>query len=429
VPLDFSVNQLSSQIWFQFLLVGMLGFLTGLQLREYFLSKERPFSLGTSRTFTFIALLGYVLARLDPDLRLYLLGMAALVVLNGLFYMQKLRIGQTGVLQILISFLVYGYGPVSLYLPLWFLILLFVSVVFVLSAKPLSHRLVRKLDQRELLVLAKFLLLSGVILPLLPNQPLTPALPASPFRIWVGVVVISGISYLGYILKRYFFQHQGYLITGILGGLYSSTATTLVLARRSRNHQEAAPRLVGAAVAATGMMYFRLLLLILFLNPRFLPATWLPLVLLGLASLLLSAFAMRAQARLPIENRDQRIANPLELGVAFLFAFLFVIMLVLTQFVISRLGQPGLNALAFVTGLTDIDPFVLSLINGHYLGIARPQLATAILIAAGSNNLLKGLYAAFLGERRTGRRILGYMVLLALATFLAAFALSLWGHP
>ncbi len=133
------VAEALSQVWFQFFLVAIFGFLTGLEFREYILlrSKERPevpsISLGTTRTFTFVAVLGFVLYLLDPGFHLYLAGMLGLMIFFALFYHQKLQSGQPCLLQPLISLVVYTYGPVILLQPPWFLVLLFVAIVFIFS--------------------------------------------------------------------------------------------------------------------------------------------------------------------------------------------------------------------------------------------------------------------------------------------------------
>ncbi len=415
------IAELLSQPWFQFVLVAVFAFLTGLEFHEYILlrSKERPevpaFSLGTSRTFTFIAVLGFVLYRLDPRFHLYLAGMLALVVFSALFYRQKLRSGQSGLLQPLVSLVVYTYGPVVSLMPPWFLVLLFVAVVFILGARPFAHRLLHNLQPGEIATLAKFLLLSGVILPLLPNQPVSPLLPATPFKIWMAVVVISSISYVGYILKKYLLKRQGYLVTGLLGGLYSSTATTVVLARKSRPLATPDPALDSGMLAATGVMYLRLLALVLIMNPKLLAQTAPPLLGFTLLTLGLAIWIYRRADSDAETTADLGRSNPLELGIALLFAVLFVLMMVVTQQVLAHFGQTGLKVLAFGVGFTDIDPFVLSVLSGHYA--APPALlGSAIVIAAGSNNLLKALYAVSLGGRRNGARSAFWLALLGIAT-------------
>lgn len=412
------IAELLSQLWFHFLLVALFGFLTGLEMREYILLKnhqqaEHPhLSMGSARTYTYIAVLGFVFYLIDPGLRLYLAGLGGLLVFFGLFYYRKLQVGQRGILQPLIGLIVYSYGPSLSLLPPWFLVLLFVTTVFILNARPLAHRLTETIDSHELLTLAKFLLLAAVILPLMPNRAVIPLLPTTPFKIWVAVVAISAISYLGYILQRYLFPRQGYLVTGLLGGLYSSTATTIVLARKARRETDAAGHLNLAILAATGMMYLRLLVLIAILNSHFLQPTVAPFLLLGVASILF-ALLRRRQGAVPQADAPAATSrNPLELGTALLFAVLFIVMLLLTKFVLHQFGTPGLQVLSFMVGFTDIDPFVLSLLKGSYPTAGLNELAAAIVIASGSNNFLKALYAAVIGGWRLNRTaVIGLSVL------------------
>jgi len=419
-----SLQDFFAQDWFQFLLVALLGFLTGLELREYFVGRDKHFIIGTSRTYTFIAILGYILVGLDPGYSLYLTGVLVLALLFGLFYYFKLRAGQHGVLQLLIALIVYTYGAVAQHFPPWFLLLLFVAVVFVLNARPLANRIAEGIDRNELQTLAKFVLLSGVILPLLPDVPLSEHIPASPFRMWLGVVVISGISYAGYILKRYLFKRQGYFATGLVGGLYSSTATTVVLARKSKQAVGVQGQLVAAMMAASGMMYLRLLLLVAVLKPMLLPSAAAPLLLIGLVVIGVSvSMAKRGQGAVS-DVVEHGGANPLELGVALLFAVLFVAMITITQAVIQYFGEHGLAYLSVIVGFTDIDPFVLSLLNGHYANVGAHQLTGAILIAAGANNVLKGIYALLFGERRTGIRVLLALAGVGVVTAGCGFAIS-----
>ncbi|HEB97208.1 MAG TPA: DUF4010 domain-containing protein [Sedimenticola thiotaurini] len=430
---DSLINELLSQIWFHFALVALFGFLTGLEFREYILlrGRERPeipaVSLGTARTFTFIAILGFVLHRLDPDLRLYLVGMGGLILFLGLFYHHKLKSGQTGLLQLLMMLIVYAYGPTIALLPPWFLVLLFVAVVFTLSARPFAHRVIERLEPQEIPTLAKFLLLSGVILPLLPDQPISRFISATPFRIWLAVVVISAISYAGYILRKYLLHRQGYLVTGLLGGLYSSTATTVVLARKSHALGQRDLSLDAGIMAASGMMYLRLLMLVLIMNPGLLPHTLWPLLLFGLGSVAVALLVDRKGAREAQPATDLGRSNPLELGVALLFAVLFVVMMVITQQVIDHFGRNGLDLLSFGVGFTDIDPFVLSILSGHYATVSSSQLAGAIVIAAGSNDLLKALYALSLGGRKQCGMVSGFLFLLGVLTMVSGLAISRLG--
>ncbi|MDE1942029.1 MAG: DUF4010 domain-containing protein [Betaproteobacteria bacterium] len=414
-----TLAEMSTQLWMKFLIVAFLAFIVGLEFREYLLSKkEDHLAIGSVRTYTFVAILGFVLYALDPGFRLFIAGFLFLTVLFAAFYLRKVETGQVGILQLLIGMIVYTFGPVIQLMPLWFLILLFVAIIFVLSARPLTQRVLEHMDQQELITLAKFLLLSAVILPLLPQEVPYPEIPASPFSIWMAVVIISSISYAGYILRRYVVPRRGYLITGIVGGLYSSTATTVVLVRGTRNETTPNRSVQAAVLAASGMMYLRLMLLVLVLNPAYLPWTGWPMALFGIGTLVVSYYFARLGERETLDASPQVADNPLAFGTAFLFAILFIVMLLLTRVVAQHFGSSGVKTLAFGVGFTDIDPFVMSLLKGAYPTLTAPQLSGALLVAAGSNDFLKGIYALVLGGWRTNRSVAGALFVLGALTLL-----------
>ncbi len=414
-----SLTAMSSPLWMKFLIVAFLAFIVGLEFKEYLLSKQEPhLAIGSVRTFTFIAILGFVLYTLAPDFRLFLVGLLFLGLIFAVFYHHKVKSGQVGILQLLIGAIVYTFGPVVQLQPLWFLVLLFVTIIFVLSARPLTQRVLQHMDQQELITLAKFLVLTAVILPLLPRTVSAPEIPASPFDIGMAVVIISTISYLGYILRRYLFPRRGYLVSGILGGLYSSTAATVVLARESKDNPLPNRTVHAAMLAASGMMYLRLMFLVAILSPTYLAWSALPLVIFGIGTMGLAFYFSRLGEKSLLESRHQIAGNPLAFGTAFLFAFLFVLMLLLTRFIAQEFGSSGVKWLAFGVGFTDIDPFIMSLLKGDYPTITGAQLSGALLVAAGSNDILKGLYAVTFGNWKANRSVMAALFALGLLTML-----------
>lgn len=417
------IQQLYTTEYFRFILTLTLSFLTGLELREYKQSQDNAYFIGTVRTFTLIGMLGYILYVLDPSGVYYLVGFGAIILMFSLFYQRKLQENQKGIISLMMGFLVYTYPPIIITKPLWFTAMLFVSVIFVVNAKTQVQSLIRNVDSTELVTFAKLVLLSVVILPLLPTEPISSWLPLSLNRMWMAVVVVSGISYVGYILQRYFFREKGLAINGIIGGIYSSTATTVVLSRRSKTADSHPYLFVSAIVMATGMMYLRLLTIIGFLNTALFFRLMLPLLALGLIAIAGGYFIGRMNQEGSLVETQQSISNinPLELGVALLFAVMFVGMTLITRFFVDDYGASGLNVLAFIIGFTDIDPFILSLINGQF-AVSQNAILSAILFAAGSNNLFKGLMAFSLGSKSAGRFSLGALVALAMLTF----GIALW---
>lgn len=407
-----------------FLLTLVMSFLLGLGLREYYLVAKKNYYFGSTRTCTLVGLLGFVLYHLQAGGWLYLAGLAALTVLLGIYYAARISQGQPGLIGILIALLSYSIGPIALSLPDWFLILFTISALFVLNAKEKINRLTKTLGNEEIISLGKFLVLSGVILPLTPDMPIADFIPVSFHQTWLAVVVISGISYLGYLVQTYFLQGQGIVLTGAIGGIYSSTATTVVLARQSNDYPPGSRAPAAAIVLATSVMYLRLLVVVgifkLNLALALLPA------FLGLASLSGgAAFWLnwgnggKPVSALSVSHRPH---NPLELTSAVLFALMFVVITAATKFAFSLYADQGLQWMAFFAGFADIDPFILSMVQGKLIA-QKGFLLQAIVIATASNNLLKAVYAVALSERRTG--LVAGGVLAALAGITLAY--GFWG--
>jgi uncharacterized membrane protein (DUF4010 family) len=406
-----------------FLLTLAMSFLLGLGLREYYLATKKTYYFGSTRTCTLIGILGFVLFQLQPNGVAYVGGLLALTVLLGIYYHAKASLQLPGMIGILIALIAYLIGPIALGFPGWFLILFTISTLFVLNAKEKINRLTEKLVNEEIISLGKFLVLSGVILPLTPQTPIADFIPVSFHQTWLAVVVISGISYLGYLVQTYLMKGQGIVLTGAIGGVYSSTATTVVLARQSAAYPPDSNAPAAAIVLATAMMYPRLLVVVgifkpslgLALSPAFLGLTALS---GGLAFWLTQGNSANDNTK----SVNTSPKNPLELTSALLFALLFVAITAVTKYSIGLYADRGLLWMSFFAGFADIDPFVLSLLQGKFVA-GQGMLLKAIVTATASNNLLKAAYALALGSRRTGRVAGGVLAGLAGLTLAYGF----WG--
>jgi len=399
--------------WVELIVVIIAGLLIGLEIKAHRISKNAHKEIGSVRTFAFIALISYVFAKLD--MTLYIIGYIALVIHLALFYFNKLQNSRSGIILFLLSSLVYSFGLVVVKLNIWMLLIIFVAVVFVSNLNRKLKHFYTIFDEREIETFAKLLLLSGVILPLLPQEQISDFIPVSYFKVWIAVVVVSLFSYVGYILKKYVFNDKGYLVTGILGGIYSSTATTIVLAKKASLGNT--PNLfVSSIVIATSLMYLRLLGIICAFNFSIANKLLLPFSALALLTFLISLFFYKKPNTDTLNPTAQsEDENPLELSTAFLFAFLFIVMAVVTHFILSRYGNVGLNILSFVVGFTDIDPFVLSILSSKF-DVTTASAATAILIATGSNNILKAFYSYIFSKNSAGKRSAGVLLILGILT-------------
>lgn len=403
-----------------FLLVAALSFLIGLEVRsyrkQYYKTLNNKHFFGDVRTYTFVGILGFILVKIDnnhPHI-LYLAGFLALTLLYALLYYRNLLDNKPSILLFVVMLLVYSYGALIQTQPLWMTALLYVSIVFILNFNRGVDKYLENINSEEFEIFGKMVLLSAVILPVLPNTNLIPYIPLSPFKLWLIVVVISGISYTGYVIQKYFFPSKGYYLTGIIGGSYSSTATTVVLARKAK--ALGGLTIIDAAIiSATSVMYLRLIIVALIFNIEIAKTIIIPFTILALIGFVSSSFYL--QDKNNQQYPDIADHNPLELKTALMFALLFVIMMIITKFVTEKYGISGLEILSFLVGFTDIDPFILSVLTGK-LSITNTQIVTAIMIAAGSNNLLKAIYSLWFGGVKNTYKSTLWITFLGIVTIL-----------
>ena len=407
------VDQLIHKLWFELLIVVVAGLLTGLEIKEYRVHNDAIKEIGSVRTFTFISLIGFIFFKID--FYLYMLGYAALVGHFLLFYVEKLKTTKNGILLFLMATLVYSFGVLISKFDIWFLIVVFISIIFTYNINRRFGHIYKMFDEEEIEIFSKLLLLSAVILPLLPQENISEMIPVSYFKVWLAVVVVSMFSYIGYVLKRYIFKDKGYIIAGILGGIYSSTATTIVLAKKSISGRS--PHIFAASIImATAFMYIRLIGITYAFNQEIALKLIIPFTALTIISIML-AYLMyrRAEVDVSKETDESEDKNPLELSTAFLFAILFIVMSVVTHFVTLNYGDIGLNILSFIVGFTDIDPFVLSILSSK-LNISVASASSAIIIAVGSNNILKAFYAYMFSKNRAGKLSAFVLLILGILT-------------
>lgn len=395
-------------------LVLALAFFMGIE-REEHKQQEARYAFGGVRTFPLIGLVSYALALIaGPALIPWAVGFVVVGGFMLLSYRRSLSADTSASLTTEISALAtYVVGGLVQREFYWIATTIGVLCVLLLELKRGLEGLTKYIASTEIVTVGKFLMLSVVILPIVPNRDLT-RFHLNPFKTWLVVVAVSGISFGSYLLQRLLKERGGVVLSAILGGAYSSTLTTVVLSRQAKGVSR--PNLfAGSILCASGVMYARLVLLLSLFNPalaRELTPTFAALGILGISGGL--AFSRRPDATQKRPAGVPENKNPLEIGAALLFAVAFAGVLVLTKLAHEYLGTGGLYSLAAVMGVTDVDPFILGLAQGSptmttTLGVA----ASAILIAAASNNVIKAIYAYALADRVTGRRSLALLLAFA----------------
>jgi uncharacterized membrane protein (DUF4010 family) len=409
---------------FKILLVLFLSFLLGLE-REGRKATAGHYIFGGVRTFPLIGLLGYTMALVSGTQVLPVaLGLAVVGAFLLVSYRHKLATAEdAGVTTEVSGLLTYVLGALVFNGAYWIAVTVVVLAMLLLELKTALEGLSERIVSEEVITFTKFLLLTVVILPAVPDQAFT-RFQLNPFKTWLIVAAVSGISYGSYVLQRVTRRRGGIVFAALLGGAYSSTVMTVALARRAR--RENRPNLfAGSMVLASGVMYLRVLVLVAIFNGALATRLAPSFLVLGLGTMLVGFLWSRLpdRSRETVE-REYQARNPLELGSAFLFAAIFLAILVITNLVLEHFGTVGMFALATLMGVTDVDPFIMGLTQSA--GVSTPLIAAAaaIVVATASNNALKGLYARLFSDPDTGFRGLAALFLLALVGLLPLLALG-----
>jgi uncharacterized membrane protein (DUF4010 family) len=385
------------------IIIIVLSLLIGLEQRIRYAGKPEYEVFGTDRTFTLIGIFGFILYLISPDnLLIYWSGACLLSLFLAIFYWQKAKVfNDFGITTIIIALITYCLAPLVYTQPSWLVLLIVVAVLILVELKSKLGALTAKIEMNEFFTLSKFIILAGIILPLLPQEKILSFLDITPKSIWVSVVVISGISYLSYLLNKFVIKKGGITVSGILGGIYSSTATTLILSRKSKATNEVPEQYARGVLLATGAMYIRILALVFIFNLEL--ALILTPYIMALAAISVIIGLILTKSKINKENvhiePEYHDRNPLELKFAFTFAALFIIFSILTYFTIQNYGSSGLTVLSLIIGVTDIDPFLLNLFQGKY-EVAIAVVGAASLQAIASNNIIKMVYTYFLADKR-----------------------------
>jgi uncharacterized membrane protein (DUF4010 family) len=291
--------------------------------------------------------------------------------------------------------------------------------VLVLAEKTRIHRFLERIDEIELRAALQFAALALVVLPLLPDGPFGPWGGIRPRALWMIVVIFSGINFLGYLARRSIGAERGYGVTGMIGGVISSTAVTLNFARASRNEPSIGGALALGVVGACTVLLPRITIMSVVLNPPVARAL-LPYLLPGFvvgAIIVVLALRQPAGAALPAEEDG----NPLRLGSAIQMALLFQVALTASTIAAQYWGSRGVLSSAVVLGLTDMDALTVSM---NHLG-STPEMvslaAKAIAVGVLTNTVFKATLAAVVG---TGR--FRWLAVAGLGILAAAAVLGLW---
>ena len=399
-----------------------LGLLLGIERER---KRDAELFFGGVRTFALIALLGAVGAFMERELNQGWLIIAAFVALSALVivsYATTAARGELGITTEISSMLAFIVGALCGWQHVGVASVATVVCLLLLTFKDFLHRLARRVELADIEATLTFAVISVIILPLLPNQNFGPP-PLdviNPYKIWLMVVLIAGLNFLGYVLVKVLGNEHGLALTGILGGLVSSTAVTLSFSQRSRREPEMSSAFVLAIVIAWTIMFLRVVIMVGIINRALAASLAVALGCMALAGLLVCLALWRRRAH--ETGVVAAGANPFELGEAIKFGLLFGIVTIVAKAAEVYLGATGLYLAGAVAGATDVDAIALSMANRATTTPESIKIAAyTIVIAVISNTLVKVGMVAFMGAPAMRRTIVLVTLILLVAAAVGAW--------
>jgi len=351
------------------------------------------------RTFSLIGLLGGVTALVSQQITPWLivaglLGVCALIIAAHILEVLSNRdVGTTTAFTMMLTFVLSSWAALGHPIPAMGVA---VVVISLLGIKPVLHSWLKNITPKDFFSGIKLLVISLVLLPLLPNRGYGPWEALNPYWTWWMVVLISGISFVGYVVIQIAGEKKGVMVTAIGGALVSSTAVTFSLARFARNQKHNALFSAGVLLAAA-IMFIRVIVEVLVVNPELLGALWIPLTTMFAGLVFALLFVWRGkEKKQDAPHQPIAVKNPLQLGMAVQFGLLLAAVLLLAEAMKAWFGSYGIYVLSVVSGLLDVDAIALSLSRSARQDLAPEVAVLGIILACLTNTLVKGMIFAFI---------------------------------
>jgi uncharacterized membrane protein (DUF4010 family) len=403
-----------------------LGLLIGLE--RGWESRELPEGSRVAgfRTFAIISLLGAVITLLSPDsLVPFAAGLLALGAAGALGYWRESEHQHIGLTTEIAALLTFGLGALAGKGEFIVASSTAVIVAILLGFKPELHRFLQRIEREELLATLRLLLISVVILPILPNRGFGPWQAVNPYRLWWLVVLVAGLSYVGYFGIKLLGRERGVLVSGLLGGLVSSTAVAVNFSRLARDKPRNQALLASGVIVASATMFPRMLVMVAVVAPDLALSLFAPLLAAAIVPFAFGAWYVWRGSHQALDA-DEKLEprNPLSLSSAIEFGLLLAVIMLMARAFGAWLGDRGLLAIGAISGLADVDAITVSVSSMFHAGQTAAAVATAaILTAAAVNTVVKAALVAAIGGAR-----MGFYVALPLLAALAAGAAAWWLH-
>jgi uncharacterized membrane protein (DUF4010 family) len=428
-----------------FFLSLILGAIIGAQ-REMTLQKFKKSDFAGFRTYTLITMLGFLLGylsfvRLD-EVYIAIVGIVGIFAFSLVAYKQvSVRGKDVSIISEVSAVVMFIVGILVSLQEYYFSIIITFILTSLVAVGNQLHSFAKKLTTNEVFASLKFALISIIVLPLLPNrnyslyemgflkdmllhfglseQFLLAMNVFNPFEIWLMVVFVSGIAFIGYILMRTIGAQKGSIYTGFLGGLMSSTALTSSFAIESKRLPFAITPLAVGVIIACSVMFFRILFTVSVLFPSLVKSLFIPMIVMGSVGLIMAFFIFKKQK---VDHKQEfKVETPFALKPAFFFGGFYIGIIFLAQAMLYFFGESGVLLVAFLSGIADVDAITISLARLAGDQVISSNLAVlGIVIAAFSNTVVKAGIAYSLGAKKFAK-----IIFVVFGTMILAGALSL----
>jgi len=400
----------------------LIGALLGLEREHSRGENEKTFA--GIRTFPLISIFGFVAALVSTITSFWIYAamfgaFASLVVVN---YNSSTKAGQPGGTSEVALLTVFVLGSLVFWDLIIFAAITSVILMLFLSLKLQFHEFIGKINEQDIYATLKFAIITVIILPLLPDRTFGPLNILNPRMIWLVVVLVTGISFVGYILIKFYSRDKGIPLAGFLGGLVSSTALTVSFARKSKSSGVLSKILAVGIFLASTIMFVRIFILAVILSPQLFNVLWFPMVIFTITGFAVSyLFFTRNKEKREANTFD--LKNPFELKSALIFGSVFAVILFSSKAAETYLGDTGVYAASAIAGLTSVDAIIVSISELAGEGFSKQSAVIAILIAAVSNNFFKIILTLWMGDKRLFAEVVKGLGIITLPVILYIFYL------
>lgn len=403
-----------------------IGLLIGIERGWSGRQEEEGVRVAGLRTFSLIGLLGGICAIIAVEMGVWFLAASffsvSLMIVAGHVLEARTSgdLGTTTAFSMMLTFALSAWAALGFYN---YALATAVVAIALLGMKPVLHKWLRHIEIEEIYAGIKLLIISVILLPLLPNRGFGPWEALNPYWIWLMVVLICGISFVGYFAIKHVGNRLGTLVTSVTGGLASSTAVTLSLSQFAREFP-VKQLFMGGVMIASSIMFIRVLVEVAIVNPALLQSLWLPVTIMFVCVLGGGYWLWRGSSYKEADP-DLQLDNPFKLTMAIKFGLLLGVIMFLSAAMLDIFGDGGIYVLSVISGLMDVDAITLSLARLSLDDLSHDVAVMGIVLASATNTIIKGFIFAFFVGLNESRKLIGLLILAVIPGLLIAFIMNI----